>query len=657
MENRDSQSIKKHLSEILNNIKTTHIFITIPIIFLGLLAYLNSFPNPFIWDDIYLVSENLHIRDIGYIPRLFAENVYHLDLIGRFYRPVLMTSFALDYNIWRLDPFGYHLSNILIHLGNALLVYGLIRLIFRRTSLAFLTAALFVLHPIQTEAVTYISGRADPLAAFFCLLSLYFFIRYIDFDGARRKLYFAVSVLCFILVLLTKEASAIFPLVLLFYEACFRRDELKGKRSAKYAVFFVILLIYGVLLRHFVLLNVKDISLTSSLSPLASRLYTMPLIILTYLKLLLFPEGLHMERSDFLFDRPVFFFEPRVIFALSILVAIAAFAWFIRKRSREAFFGFVWFILLLSPVLNIIPINAFVAEHWLYLPSIGFFLIVSSAFIYLFRFRSIKLCILGFIAVILAILGTLTVRQNYIWRNPIAFYRYTLKFYPTSARILNNLGAEYFNLGLYKDAEIKFRESLAAGREGAYAVYGYVNLGSALYLQGKKKESIEVFDEAIAHNPGLPAGYWYMANNLFSDGETKKAVELYRKAAELMPSNAYYWLALGNAYQKEKGFKEAEEAYKKALAACPGFFEARINLGIAYYQQGLQKKAFEEYQKALKLNPGSPEAYYNIGNICAVIGRNEKAKEFWMEALKKDPAHAGAKERLKNIDAPSKKSF
>lgn len=624
------------------------LFSSAVIVIAGGLSYLNSLLNPFIWDDVYLVSANLHIRNLSYIPRLFFENVYHQDMIGKFYRPVLMSSFSLDCHLWGPDPFGYHITNILIHLGNALLVYGLIRLIFRRELLAFLTAMLFVLHPVQTEAVTYISGRADPLATFFCLLSLCFFIAYVDFEGYRRRLYFGVSVLFFLFGLFSKESAAILPLILILYEACFRRGELKSKRSAKYAAFFAILLIYGII-RHFVLLDVKDALMAGRFLPLLNRFYLVPPIILTYIRLLLFPAGLHMERSDFLFDRPNYFFDHRVILALSLLVIVTAIVWSARKRRKEVFFGFGWFVLSLASFLNIIPINAFIAEHWLYLPSVGFFLLISSLIIGLFRFDSIRLCIVSLIIVILGMLGALTVRQNYVWRNPVAFYKYTLKFSPKSTRLRINLGTEYFNLGLYKDAERELREALAAEPEGIYVFSDYINLGSSLYWQGKKKEAFEVYDKAIKLNPASPLGYWYMANTFFLDGQVKKAIEFYRKTVELGPSNAYYWLTLGNAYMKEKSFPAAAEAYKKALSAYPSYFEARINLGIAYSKQGLLNEAFAEYRQALKLDPESPQGYYYIGNVCEAIGQTEKAKEFWEEALKKDPTHVGARTRLEKI--------
>ncbi|MFA5339549.1 MAG: tetratricopeptide repeat protein [Candidatus Omnitrophota bacterium] len=622
--------------------------IALMIIISGGVVYINSLLNPFIWDDLFLVTSNLHIRSLSYIPKLFLENIYNQDMTGKFYRPVLMSSFSLDYNTWGIDPFGYHLGNILIHLANALMVYALIRLIFRRKGLAFLTAMLFVLHPVQTEAVTYVSGRADPLAAFFCLISLYFFITYTDYDRFRKKSYFGASVLSFLLALLSKESAVMFPFVLLFYEVCFRREELKGKKPLKYAVFLIIILAYAIA-RYFILLNVKDTSTVNAGSPMLARFFLIPSIILTYIKILLFPKGLHMERVDYGFDRPEYLSDPRVFSAFLILFAIAVLLWLARKRRKEALFGFGWFILLLIPVSGIVSINAFIAEHWLYLPSIGFFLLTSSLLAGLFRFNSIKLCVASFLIIVLAMLGALTIRQNYIWRDPVFFYRYTLKFSPLSTRLRTNLGYEYFSLGRYKESETEFRKAIAAEPAGAYAAYDYLNLGASLYAQGKKQEAFDTLDKAIEANPGFPIAYWAMGNAYRDEGEKRKAIEFYKKAAELLPSNAYYWLVLGNVNMEIKEYKEAVKAYKKALGAYPPFFEARINLGTAYYRQGLLKDAFNEYQEALKINPESPEPYYNIGNISAAIGKTKEAEEFWQETLKKDPKHAGAKKKLEKL--------
>ncbi|MFA5094889.1 MAG: hypothetical protein WC512_06580, partial [Candidatus Omnitrophota bacterium] len=191
------------------------------LILAGFLCYFNSLPNPFLWDDIVLVFSNLHIRDIGYIPRLFLEGVYYNNMTNTFYRPVLMATFALDYHSWGLETFGYHLTNIYLHVCNALLVYAIVKRVLGRRAVAFLSAAFFAVHPVNTEAVTYISGRADPLAAFLCLLSMAFYIEYCINEASGRMKYYAASAFFFLLAAFSKESALWFPAFMLVYRIYF----------------------------------------------------------------------------------------------------------------------------------------------------------------------------------------------------------------------------------------------------------------------------------------------------------------------------------------------------------------------------------------------------------------------------------------------------
>ena len=575
--------------------RTTDLILIFIILVLGAIVYLNSLLGTFIWDDIPLIVTNLHIRDIGYIPRLFTENIYHQDMIGRFYRPVLMAAFALDYKSWGLEPFGYHLTNFLLHLANAVLIFNIVLLIFGRRSLAFLTALFFVLHPVQTEAVAYISGRADPLSAFFCLVSLMFFIEHFGRDGSSKRLYYAASALFFVFGLLTKEIVALLPFIFILYEACFGKFRLKG--LYKYIPFAGILCAYA-FVRHIALLNVKNVSLVSDFSPLFSRLLTIPSVVVTYFKILLFPVGLHMERSDFVLDPVVSLPDPRFIISSIFLIAFGIVLWLIRKRHKAVLFGFLWFILSLLPVLNISPINAFVAEHWLYFPSVGFFLAASYIFLGAFNFRSIRLCILSFLIVICALLGVLTIRQNYVWRDPVIFYKYTLRFSPQSARVHTNLGVAYSNLKLYKEAEREYLEAIHLDPFSRHTFYHYLNLGALYDATGKEDEALSTYEKAIAINPSLPLAYRFTGNIYYRRGKYQEAIKFYKKATEITPTNAYFWNDLGNTYLKAKMYKEAAAAFEKVIEIYPYFAEALHNLGNLYAAHGDLKTAKKLWEKA-----------------------------------------------------------
>jgi len=619
------------------------------IIVTGTCVYANSFKNPFIWDDGGLIVNNLQIRNISNIPRLFGQNVYRQDMVGRYYRPILMTSFALDYRLWGLKPFGYHLTNLLLHLANALLVFCLIQLIFGRQILAFLSALLFVLHPIHTEAVTYIAGRADPLAALFCLISLIFFIKYLNFaETSRRKFYYATSVLSFTLGLLSREAAVIFPLVFMLYEVCFRKLRIKFKDLYKYVPFFVVILFYG-FVRNIVLSDVKEAYRLSDFIPVSYRLLTIPSVIVTYFRLLLFPFDLHMEHLDYMTNPVTSLFEFRSLAALLFLIVIGIFIWQSRRRSKLVLFGSLWFFLNLLPVLNIVPVNAFVAEHWLYIPSIGFFLIVSAAFIRLIGFKPIRPFAIVPLIGIFILLIFLTVKQNYIWREHIIFYKYTLRHSPQSSRLHTNLGNTYIGFKLYDEAAREYEEALRISPSGIHGIYGYMNLGVLYEHLDKEDEAIRMYEKAIELDPTFALAFNYIGKLHHRKGRYQDAIKFYRKAVELVPSNANYLENLADVYLKSKMLKEAAESYERALNIYPYLVGARINLGGIYAELGNPKRALEEYDFALRLYPDSAQIYYNIGNASAQLGDLVLAEECWKKALELDPNYVDAREKLDRL--------
>ena len=191
------------------------------IILLGFTVYANSLKGGFIWDDAALVRDNAFIKDWSKAGHLLVENIGS----GAFtefssYRPLQMLSYSLDYSVWKLDVFGYHLTNILLHLLSALLVYWLISLLFSKPSLSFLTSILFVAHPVHTEAVSYISGRSDTLCAIFMLLCLVYYIKEGSLGNGMVSLLIPLT---YVLALLSKEYALITPALLLVYNYSFKK--------------------------------------------------------------------------------------------------------------------------------------------------------------------------------------------------------------------------------------------------------------------------------------------------------------------------------------------------------------------------------------------------------------------------------------------------
>ncbi|MFA5096694.1 MAG: hypothetical protein WC478_05080, partial [Candidatus Omnitrophota bacterium] len=384
-----------------------------------LIVYANSLPNPFIWDDEGIVLKNPYLASWANLPKAFTSDLYPGITAGsNFYRPLQTVSYIWDYHLWELEPFGYHLTNIILQALVSFLVFLFSRVILKDIKAAFAAALLFALHPVHTEAVAYISGRAEMLMAIFVLSSLLLFIR-----GNR-----GLSLAAFIGALLSKELAAVFPLVILaylfFYQDGGRRPG-AGRGLKQILPFLLIDLIY-LFLRSGVLsfATIRPPALTQY--PLLLRILVFPEVLFTYLKLFIVPLDLHMSWTVF---RPVGLLA--VSGSVLLLIAICLGCASILKnyrRGRAAAFMLAWFFIFLIPQSGLLPINAFVAEHFIYLSSISFFMLLAYALRKFLRRGVFIFAVAGFAL----FYGLLTYTRNFDWRDPLVFYAKILKYSPGS---------------------------------------------------------------------------------------------------------------------------------------------------------------------------------------------------------------------------------
>ncbi|HQP11123.1 MAG TPA: hypothetical protein PKV41_07065, partial [Candidatus Omnitrophota bacterium] len=217
------------LQEPRSSVRKKNVFWSvILIVVLGFAVYAGSIPGEFIWDDEHLVSDNLYIRDWSNLPKFFTEGMAagaDAPTLYSFYRPVQMITYALDYSVWKLDPRGYHFTNIILHVLAALAVFWLITILYKNLGLALLTSLFFVVHPVHTEAVSYIAGRADSLSVLFMLGCFIFYIKALASD---KKVHYALMILSYTLAILSKELSLILPILLLLYHYAFKQ-QIKSK--------------------------------------------------------------------------------------------------------------------------------------------------------------------------------------------------------------------------------------------------------------------------------------------------------------------------------------------------------------------------------------------------------------------------------------------
>jgi len=306
--------------------KSPQIFLSIAlVIVLGFAVYGNSLNNGFIWDDDILIENNEHIKSWSHLAKVFTKDL-GAGTGNKFmsYRPLQTATYMMDYSFWKLNPRGYHLTNIVLHIAVALSLYWLINIIFNDNYLSLLTGALYVVHPIHIEAVTYISGRADPLSLLFMLLC---FIFYIKSPPSKRIGVYIPMLLSYTLALFSRENSLILPVLVLLYHYSF-------KKKIKVREFFSIVIISSL----YILLRVTVLKATLTHAPYMTtvfqRLSGFFVAITTYIKLLFLPFDLHMEYGNAVFR----WGNSRTILGVVLLLTLLIYAFRKEFPNLDLFF-------------------------------------------------------------------------------------------------------------------------------------------------------------------------------------------------------------------------------------------------------------------------------------------------------------------------------
>ena len=557
----------------------------------GIAVYLTSLSGAFIWDDVHFIKNNIYLRSPLYLFRILTGDVAAgSGEIYNYYRPLTTVTYLLDYSLWRLNPTGYHISGILLHILAAVAVYLLLRLLFQDDLIAFIAGLLYVIHPIQTETVAYISGRPDSLAAL-CLLAC--FISYIKQLGSRGFGLTALTLFLYLLALLSRENSVVLPALLLLFHAAFR------KRIRLSCFLPLAGMAVGYILLRSVLLEKAIVPTT-----LLDRLPGFFAALTGYGRLLLLPVDLHQEYGLILFP----FNDLRVLAGILIAVMLSAAA--LRDRFKRAkvlegrpgrddgpgggwsgrlvFFSVFWFFISRSPVSGIYPIKAYIAEHWLYLPAIGIFTLLASGYASLLRRGRYRTPVIVLGILVLLCYSGLTAKQNLYFRDPLSFYERTIRYNPRSARMHNNLGNIYFTRGRVEDAARSYRE-------------------------------------AIALEPGYPNPYNNLGNVFYQAGDFNAAVPLFQRAIELNPRYAAAYNNLGIIHCRLDRPAEGILLLKRAAAINPHDADTLYNLGVAYDMSGRLEEAVASYRESLRLMPASARAHSRLSRCLQQLGRAEQA--------------------------------
>ncbi|MDE2026300.1 MAG: tetratricopeptide repeat protein, partial [Patescibacteria group bacterium] len=479
--------------------------------FIGLVTYATSLLNGFVWDDFHFFLQNVFTGSLKYIPQIFTSNTTAgAGVSSNYYRPLSTFSFAIDHLLWfGWNPFGMHLTNMVMHILNGCLLFlWFVRLGIRKT-VAFFISVIFLVHPIQTEAVTYLSSRGDILYTLFLFLSLYLYTYslyteklVLTFRKWRLTLSYQVllllSVLLFPLAILSKEGALttgpMYVGVLIYFFVQQKITVKKCWMQYRDHVLVIIPLLFITLFYFYLRLTFLNFGDTLNYADsqglyatsLLVRLYTFAKVFLLDIGLLAFPYPLYLERDTTIVTT---FLSPWVLGAVGVVVGmIFAGIWEIKKRkSALIFFSLILIFANLLSVSGIIPMTGLIRENWLYVPMVGFYtiavVIAGLVFPQLAKFTGM---LFWGSVVVTSIYIAMTINQNTYWKNNITYLSHNLDYTNTS-RLHLNLGNAYMQIGQYNKA---FKELKEAEKLGDYYPQTHYNLGT-IYLHEKKNDLAE----------------------------------------------------------------------------------------------------------------------------------------------------------------------
>ncbi|MBN1353534.1 MAG: tetratricopeptide repeat protein [Candidatus Omnitrophica bacterium] len=570
---------------------SSRIFAIFVLCCLGIVIYSNTIDCVFYPDDNEALLRIGHPKwSIWSIDRLWHSNPT---------RFITSLSLALNYQFSPLDVSGYHMFNIAIHLGCAILVWWISLLTFktpaiagkcivdRANLIAFFTGLVFLTHPVQIQAVTYIIQRSTSMSTLLCLLSLIFYIKArLSQKKAQAAhipvFYYAGSLTIGAMAVLTKATAAILPFVILLYEFFFLKTE-KGINRRRLMFFFVIVILM-IITVGYLSGGLNLLKANSTESAYYYRL-TQPRALLTYMRLLFIPI-----KQNFDYNYPVTrtIFEPAILISIFIIVLVFIIAIGTFSRHRLISFGIFWFFLSLLTT-NLISREDIMNEHRLYMPMVGYSFFLTNTIYYLFTKRNEKSMALTLSAIII-FYSVLTYNRNFVWKNEITLWGDTVRKSSNKERPYINLGNAYARMGDFDRAIESYNKAMGAGSR--YMPLAYYNRGNAYKQKGDIGKAISDYTMAIESedNHGLAysnkyKAYYNRGNAYRENGDLERAINDYTKAIELNSTYLYAYYSRGSIYEIKGELDRAISDYDKAITRSPVYGYGYLSRARAYFKK------------------------------------------------------------------------
>lgn len=504
-----------------------------------------------------------------------------------YYRPLLMISYIVDYHLWNLNPSGYHWTNVVLHALTSIGVFLLALLIVAEELPALVAALIFTLHPIQTESVAWIAGRNDVLLGFFVVLMVLLYGLSKNYPSASNR-FLLFSSVSFGLALFTKESAALYllllPLIDILVDGLTLRKVMSIKSLKKFWLMIGILLLYLVV-RFLVFGEVVGAERLYGHRSMVERIANVPAIIAEHFKLLIMPVNLSVAHP---LTEIIWFRSPWNIVAIMSAVAFVAFIWFSWKRDKIIGIGLLWIAIGLMPVLGIVPVPIPILEHRLYVPMVGFAIVISQTILIIGN-RFSRPALMKSIAFTLSIvLATASVVRLPVWKNGVTLFSDAVEKAPTYTP-------------------------------------SYFSLAGAFYESKRTDEAVTTMERYIGFEPNDLRGYLFLRDLYYSVQRYRNVAEISKHIIRIDNERLQRYLEAGTMYEELRLPDSAAVIYREGIARHPASDDLHFRLGIVLQQMGRIYDAEAEFRSVLQFNPSSIETYVVLGKLYNNIGKQRDA--------------------------------
>ena len=653
-------------------IKYRNIFSILIILSIAFLSYFNTFTNSFHFDDFkYIVNNEGLKEDFQHVFLSYLCFPTCHDILSNLSnRPIIFYTLHLNHSLGGFNVFGFHVVNLTVHIITCLLIFLFAKEIlsinrFLKTSdqsknklnIPLISALLFAVHPMNTQVITYITGRTTSIAVCFYMASFLFFIKGVRQNLPWKILFYALSIVFLIMGYGSKMIILTVPVMFIIYYLFF--TPLKSIFFKRFfeSIFiriiiqtivitspFILIFIsshlnilsffrmdFGFLQKLFDPIQIKLMHIDSmakdNLSMTIYLLTEFKVIVFYYIKMIFFPFNQNID-PDFPVAHGIT--DSGVALSLGVILLCLFAGIYFYKNNRIIAFGIFWFFITLLPTSSILPLRDMITEHRLYLPLAGFILTIPlclNQFIIRYKksyFKQLAYFILP-VFLLIIVFSVLTVKRNFVWKNEKSLWSDAAEKSPRLPRPLNNLAEAYDKEGLaydnkknYKKA-IEFLKKAIAISPTGYKYYN--NLGKIYGRLGEFELATKNLKLALKYNPDYPFAHYNFGKVYELRGMLDNAIEEYSTA-----------------------FKQTKDVYGKKY-----FFEACFNLANVYDKKGEYKKALDTYLNCRKLKPSFPKIYFAIGNIFIKTGNLDEAFKYYSRAVGLDRNYHLAKIAVANV--------